>query len=320
MKDNRGDNAMRFSTIITLTILLMLVGIAGGIGCSNSNGMSAMRFAVTGPGGGDGDPNLQGSIGGGPPATPGGGRTPPRTGMSDVSGAPGAPPTDPNIADALAGIRDFEITSQYYDTSKSHADNTPPELRDLGVVYAGPESPVAQRTEALRNLNLVNALKDRYQLVEDAHAADPEKDFSPSDPSTTLNYFQPRTDPFSIPDLIPDELRPKTAGAGLEGSVDPELLNQLLAAQFEAGLRYIPIVVTGVLETGPYHGAIISLYGSGQTIFMQEGGSPRCFGRFSIQCAQASEDFVVLYLVGYSGRRCSGEATGRVVRTFHVSR
>jgi hypothetical protein len=307
---------MRFSAIAFL-LMLALLGLTAGIGCTGSS-MAPARFAITGIPGGD-DSQMQ-MIPGGPPGggglrpgVPGGG-----TGSSDVTAAPGAATTiDPKIKDALAGVRDYEVT---YDTSKSRDELTPPELKDLGVTYAGEESPVAKRTEALRNLDLVTTLADRYKIVSDEFSAKTDKDFSPDNPDTTLNYYQPRTDPFSIPDSIPRELRPQVEGTGLEGTVDPDLLDQLISAQYTANLRYIPISIVGVMENGPYRGCIYTIGGGGRSMFIQEGDTPQCWGNFSVYAAQISEDYVVFILTGYYDRRCNYPATNGVVRSFHIRR
>jgi hypothetical protein len=310
---------MRYSTTILIAVFL-LVGISASVGCVRGS-RPVMQFAVTGIGG---DPGMQNPTGpqpsgpgGGSPAAPG---TPPAGGVSDASKAPAGAatqaPTDPKVADALKGIRDYEVT---YDTSKSHAENTPPELRALGVEYASPDDPVGKHTEAIKKLNLVSSLANRYDSATDKYGAKIDKDFAPEDTKHTFNYFQPRTDPFSIPDQIPDELRPAVTGSGLEGTVDPELLKQLQSARYETNLRFIPIIVIGVLMDGPYRGCIYTIAGTGYTSFIQEGSS-QCLGMFSISASQVSEDYVVLTLVGTYGRGCQYAATNPVVRTFHVNR
>jgi hypothetical protein len=123
-------------------------------------------------------------------------------------------------------------------------------------------------------------------------------------------------------DAIPDELKPELEGGGLEGSVDPELLNQLMWAQFEANLRYVPIVVVGVVEIGSYRACMYFILGEGRTYFLQEGSSHcRSFGgaSFGVAASSVSEDYVVLTLTGYYDRRCRWAATGPVARTFHIT-
>jgi hypothetical protein len=294
--NDKGDMAMRLSTILTIAIMLMLVWVV------------AVHAQTPAPGAPPSAP---------PPAAPGGGVTPSTPGGtagskdSTAGGAPAAP-TDPKIADAMIGIRDYEVT---YDKTKSHAENTPSDLKSLGVTYAGPESAVAKRTEALKTLNLKNTLKDRYKSVEEKHAADSKKDFSPKDDKTTLNYFQMRSDPFSIPDAIPEELRPAYQGAGLEGEVDPELLKQLENATITANLRWIPIAIVGTMQNGPYRVCFYTFVGSGVTYTIEQGQT-QSWGLagipVSIYASQISEDYVVLVLSGPDGTP--------VVRTFHVSR
>jgi hypothetical protein len=310
----KGDIAMRFPMIVLLVVLALL-GLTAGVACSGSS-IAPARLAITGIPGGD-DSQMQ-QLPGGPPT---GGLAPPGarggTGSSDVTTSPAGPAVkDPKIQDALDGVRDYEVS---YDTSKSHAELTPPELTELGVTYAGEESPVAQRTKALETLNLVTTLADRYKIVSDEFSAKTDEDFSPDDPETTLNYFQPREDPFSIPDLIPKELQPEVEGTGLEGTVDPDLLDQLLSAQYTANLRFIPISIVGVMENGPYRGCIYTIGGGGQSIFIQEGDT-QCMGNYSINAAQISEDYVVFILTGYYGRGCRYPATSGVVRSFHIRR
>lgn len=256
------------------------------------------------------------------PGASGGRPTPAQPGSKDTSaGANAVAPTDPKISNALTGIRDYEVT---YDKTKSHAENTPADLKSLDVTYAGDESPVAKRTKALKTLNLKDTLKDRYKIVEDKHAADPKKDFSPDDPNTTLNYFQPRPDPFSIPDQIPDELRPKYEGAGLEGEVDPEVLRQLWTARFTANLRFVQIAIIGTMQNGPYRVCFYTFPGSGRTYTIQQGARPQCRVvnglPISISAIQISEDYVVLSLTGSYDYGCNYAATNPVIRTFHVSR
>ena len=220
---------------------------------------------------------------------------------------PGTGGVDTNLLNALAGYADYEVT---YDTSITHAENTPRELRDLGVQYAEVDdtgSEAGQRALALEGFDLINILADRYQFVEDLFAADPDADFLPDDPDRTLNYFEPRQNPFSITDYIPDELRTETEGAGLEGTVDPELLRLLGEALVEANLRVIPISVIGVIKIGSSAACMYSIWGMSSTIW--EGTTDNWWG-FTVTCDQVSEDFVVLTLR-------SGNAS--VVRTFHVS-
>jgi len=288
--------------IVTLALLISALSM----GCTGSG----MRLAVVGPGGGE---QYQA------PGMPVPGGWTPSTSTPDISGTMGAAPTDKNLQDALAGIRDYEVT---YDTSKSHAENTPPQLRELGVIYAGDESPVAQRTKALNSLDLVGTLQDRYKIAEEKFAASPDKDYDPDNPDRTLNYMQPRADPFAIPDQIPEELRPKVEGEGLEGSADPKLLEQLFWSQYQANLRYLPIIVIGVIQAGPYRGVIYTIAGTGFTDFLQEGQS-RCYSyqpAFSLTVLQVSEDYVVMSLTGTYDRRCQYPATQPVIRTFHVNR
>jgi len=157
-------------------------------------------------------------------------------------------------------------------------------------------------------------------VLTDKFGAKTDKDFAPDDPANTFNYFQPRTDPFSIPNQIPEELRPKLTGTGLEGTADPELLKQLIMSTYTADLRMVPIIVIGVLENGQYRGCIYTIAGNGWTSFLQEGGQ-QCaqaggFPPFTITASQISEDYVVLTLTG----GCGYAMTDPVVRTFHVSR
>jgi hypothetical protein len=294
---NQGVKIMNIRTTLAIIAALMLLGL-----------MSGAVFAQAGD-----DTGGQGSGAGNEPAveTPGG--------MSDVMAQPmGAPAENTNLEDALAGIRDYEVT---YDTSKTHAENTPAPLAALGVQYAGDESPVAQRTQALRQLDLLATLGDRYTVVEEEKAADPYRDFDEEDPDRTLNYFQPREDPFVIPYLIPDELRPELEGTGLDGAVDQDLLNELRRAQYTANLRLIPIIIVGTIEVGPRRMVMYSIYGMGSTNTIGVGET-QCVGgspSFSITCSQASDTFVVFSLRGYYDRRCSYAATGAVMRTFHTS-
>ncbi len=229
-------------------------------------------------------------------------------GMSDVLAdqAAGAG-VDTNLEDALAGIKDYEVT---YITSISHAENTPPELDALGVEYAGEDSPVARRTQAIEALDLLATLANRYQIVEDEFAADPDEDLLPEDPDRFLNYFEPRFDPFVITDLIPEELRPEMEGTGLDGAVDPDLLEELYWANYTALLRTIPIRIVGVIEAGPNRGCLYILAGWPQSVWIEEGQTQN-LGSFSVHCAQVSEDFVVFILMAGSSS---------VTRTFHVSK
>jgi hypothetical protein len=243
-------------------------------------------------------------------------------GMSDVLGQPVEEAADEEkLNNALAGIADYEVT---YDTTKTREELTPQALRDLGVTYAGEESPVAQRTQALRDFDLLRTLGQRYEVVEDEYAADTEQDFAPEDPEHTFNYFQPRADPFIIPSLIPEELRPELSGTGLEGAVDPEVLRQLFAAQYEANLRLIPIIVVGVMEAGPTRIVLFTLPGLGYTISLDEGDNRCLFGGgmppFSVTATRVSEDSVTLTLRGHYDYRCRYAATNPVQRTFHVNR
>ncbi len=232
----------------------------------------------------------------------------PPPGMSDVlQDTVGQAAINTNLLDALAGIADYEVT---YNTNKSRSELTPPPLRALGEEYAGENSPVAERTRLLDDLNLLAALDDRYQVVEDEHAASTETDWLEDDPDRTLNYYQPRGDPFVITDLIPDELRPELDGTGLDGAVDPNLLEDLMWANLTAQLRLIPIRVIGTIQSGPNKVCIYSIGGWGNSNWINEGDYQGS-GSFGIYCAQVSEDFVVLILM-------AGQSS--VTRTFHVSR
>jgi hypothetical protein len=309
---------------IFISILFLAVGVVAASGCGTSGGVPTLKASVGGVGA---PPSAWG--GGGSPLQEGGGVIPPGVtpgaaptgGMSDVMVRPGAGQAiDKNLQDALDGVKDYEVT---YDTTRSHAENTPPELRALGVTYAGEESPVAQRTAALDRLDLLDTLAGRYDVVEDQYAADPEKDFAPDEPDRTLNYYQPRGDPFIVPDDIPEELRPEMEGTGLEGAVDPELLEELFWATYEANLRHVPIIVVGVMQAGPYRGVIYTIAGWGGTRYLELGDQDCITGwiaPFSITPSQISEDFVVLTLRGHYDRGCRYAATGPVVRTFHVPR
>lgn len=237
--------------------------------------------------------------------------TPEGGGMGDFLATPGmeAPTVDTNLQDALGGYADYEVQ---YDTTISHADNTPRELSELGEQYlerTDPTSEAGRMALALADFDLLSVLKNRYEKVEDEYAADPDEDFALDDPDRDLNYFQPRFDPFVLTHLIPEELRPEMEGTGLDGAVDPELLEQLGEAVAEANLRYIPIQVIGTIQVGPMRAAMYSLAGRGtRTIAV---GDTHNYGSFSIGCSQVSEDFVVLVLR-------SGGAL--VYRTFHISR
>lgn len=223
---------------------------------------------------------------------------------------------DTNLQNALAGYNDYEVG---YDTTISHADNTPSELRDLDVVYLernDPESDAGRVALALADFDLLAVLNNRYEKVEGEYAADADEDFAPDDPDRDLNYFQYRFDPFVRTNLIPEELRPEMEGTGLDGAVDPELLRQLQAAIAEANLRYIDIQVFGVIVVGSMRAAMYKIdtpWGS-ITRTIEEGDRPwqrHYYYGYSIGCSQVSEDFVVFVLR-------SGGAL--VYRTFHISR
>jgi hypothetical protein len=322
---------MRLPTILTIALALVLFGIGSGIGSSNPGSMSFARLAILGPV--DNSPTAQTPAPGGPPpgappegggtapsAPPGGTAPKPGASKDTTGGTPAAAPTDPKIAEAMAGIRDYEVT---YDKTKSHAENTPADLKGLGVTYAGEESTVAKRTEALKKLNLKQTLADRYNVTEEKFGAKEKEDFAPNDPDQTLNYFQPRKDPYSIPESIPKELRPKYEGTGLEGEVDPALLKQLRQASFTANLRYVPISIVGTMENGPYRVCFFTIAGSGRTFSISQGES-RCIVYqgipVSVGASQISEDYVVLTLTGAYDYGCNYPATNPVIRTFHVSR
>lgn len=243
-------------------------------------------------------------------------------GMSDVLGQPaGQVDSDQqNLENALAGIEDYEVS---YDTTLSREELTPRELRALGVTFAGEESPIAQRAEALREFDLIETLAGRYEVVEEEFAADPDMDFAPEDSDHTYNYFQPRGDPFVVPSLIPEELRPELAGTGLEGAVDPELLEKLRWAEYEANLRFIPIIVIGVMEAGPTRIVLFTIAGYGRTMSLNEGQSTCMYypgmPPFSIRATHVAEDSVTLTLRGHFDWRCRYPATDPVPRTFHIN-
>lgn len=213
-----------------------------------------------------------------------------------------------NIQDALAGIRDYEVS---YKTSLSREELTPPELKALdGTIYAGEESSVAARTKLLNELDILGVLSNRYEKVEEEFGAKAEEDFDEEDPDKTLNYYQPRGDPFVITDWIPEELRPKMEGTGLDGAVDPELLEELFWANFQAQLRLVDIYIIGTMESGPNKICMFTIFGIPRSFTIMEGESTY-FGFFRIDCVQVSEDFVVFIL-------SAGDAS--VTRTFHVRR
>lgn len=243
------------------------------------------------------------------------------SGMADIfTQAQGLSENEQAIQDALFGYSDYEVN---YDTTKTRLELTEPELIDLGITYAGEGSQVYRETQLLLQLNLLDTLANRYQDVEDEWAADPDEDFAPDDPDRTLNYYQPRWNPFQIPNSIPDELKPELEGGGLSGAVDPELLSQLFWAQYEANLRFIPLRIVGVMETGPYSGCMYMI-GNSRTYWIEEGDRDCMWqpGRppFSVTASYVSQDYVVLVLRGAYDYRCRYSATGSVVRTFHVSR
>ncbi len=238
--------------------------------------------------------------------------TPEGVGMGDFLATSGmeAPTVDTNLQDALGGYADYEVQ---YDTTVSHADNTPSELRALGEEYlerTDPASEAGKVALALADFDLLAVLENRYEKVEDEYAADPDEDFAPDDPDRDLNYFQPRFDPFVLTHLIPEELRPEMEGTGLDGAVDPELLRQLGEAVAEANLRWIPIQVIGTIQVGSMRACMYSVFGM-RTRTIAVGDRPHYYWNFSIGCSQVSEDFVVLVLR-------SGSAL--VYRTFHISR
>jgi len=312
-----GDSTMKIRYLLLLITFIFVAGLAGAAIASPSQGDDQASLN-------NGGTNMQdsGSGGGGdvpgeePPAdeTPAAPAVPPIPGaIGDFSnampGAPGAGAVDTNLQNALAGYADYDV-SKNYDTSLTHAENTPAELRALGVTYAeidDPTSEAGQRALALQGFDLVNILRDRYQKVEDAYASSPETDFAPDDPDRTLNYMEPRFDPFIITDLIPDELKTTAEGTGLEGTVDPDLLRLLGDALVEANLRIIPISVIGTIKIGERSACMYSIYGMSSTIW--EGETQGWWG-FGISCNHISENFVVFTLY-------SGSAT--VVRTFHVN-
>jgi len=336
---------MKINMAIAIFTILMLIGLASVTACSPATGgVPTLQLTASGSGwsptdSSDGDGILMQDDGTDPVEGDGGdeaGGDDEDSGdesddsedsdedaapMSDVIAQPMAEPAvNTNLENALAGIADYEVS---YDTTLSRADLTPRELRDLGVTYAGEESPVAARTQALENLDLLVVLSDRYEVVEEQYAADPTEDFAPEDPDRTLNYFQPREDPFVIPDQIPEELRPDLEGTGIDGTVDPELLERLRSAEYTANLRLIPIIIVGTIEVGQRRMAMYYIYGSNSVRTIEEGGSPQCIGwgaSFSVYCQQVSEDFVVLRLTGYYDWRCRYPATSSVMRTFHVTR
>jgi hypothetical protein len=290
--------------IFAIFLILGIVGIAGATESDNGQGLPdggnvAMQDSGGDESGGSTTPETPTT----PPVTPGN--------LGDFASAmPGMQTTevDTNLQNALAGYADYEVT---YDTSISHAENTPPELRDLGETFIekdDPTSEAGQKALALEGFDLLSILDNKYERVEDKYAADPETDFAPDDPDRTLNYYEPRVDPFMQTRLIPDELRVQAEGTGLEGTVDPELLRLLGQAIIEANLRVIPISVIGVIQIGSQRACMYSIGGwSTETIW--EGETQGWWG-FSVTCSQVTENFVVLTLT-------SGSAM--VVRTFHVT-
>ncbi|MCK4720159.1 hypothetical protein KAU08_05850, partial [bacterium] len=69
--------------------------------------------------------------------------TPEGVGMGDFLATSGmeAPTVDTNLQDALGGYADYEVQ---YDTTVSHADNTPSELRALGEEYLERTDPASE--------------------------------------------------------------------------------------------------------------------------------------------------------------------------------
>lgn len=237
--------------------------------------------------------------------TPAGDEMPPG-GMDIILDMPVLSTNEQNIQDALSGTRDYEVS---YNGSLSRQELTPPELKALDVTYAGEESPIASQTQLLNDLDMLVILSDRYQKVEDEFGATVEEDFD-EESDRTLNYYQPRGDPFVITDLIPDELRPEMEGTGLDGAVDPDLLEELYWANYQAQLRLVPIYIIGTMEAGPNKICMFMIGGLNRSFTIQQGQSLN-FGYFTLYCSQISEDFVVFVLR-------AGSAS--VTRTFHVRR
>jgi len=348
---------MNTRPIILLTLAFLLVGLIAAVGCSKVDNLSNLQTNVAGIGddifmqdGGDGDVPAEGDEGGdsedgtsdedsedfedaegtddgeadsedGADEEQPSEEEPAEEAPTDVIGMP-APPAggtgDDNLQNALAGIADYTVS---YDTTMTRQQLTESALRDLNVTYAGDESPVAIKTKAILELDLLESLSNLYGDVEEEFAADPDEDYAPDDPDNTFNYLEPRDNPFVIPNLIPDELRPELEGTGLDGAVDPEVLNEIFWAQYAANLRLVPIIVIGTLEAGQNRGCIYTIAGAGFTRWLEEGRS-HCLSwgaSFSLTCSQVSEDFVVLVLRGTYDRGCRYAATESVVRTFHVS-
>lgn len=211
------------------------------------------------------------------------------------------------------------------DIYETHAEQTPQALRQFktiddvtgqplaGIKYAGIESPVAQTTEQIRNMDIAKAAQEKYKVAE-----------------TFLSEPTDRKDPLEITDAVPDELRLLYAGEDDLSSLTDSELEQLFLSGIRTQLQYVPITVVGVIDNGVTRQALI-IYGGGQAFPVSLGSgfnlgsfpidpkNPRRVMTLSLTVVEIREDYVEMqFNVSYTLLNGSLETLEPVTRKFYL--
>lgn len=231
--------------------------------------------------------------------------------------APAATESAPSTeSDLTKRVRSLPHGPDVYET---HAAQTPQGLRSFetegipSFSYAGMDSPVAQTTEKIRELDIAKAAAQKYEIAKEYLSED---------------RFG-RTDPLEITDAVPQELRLLYAGQGdLDALSDAELENLFLSG-IRTQLQYVPITIIGVVDNGIQRLVLMEYFGSKLTA--QEGQSmglgrfpidpqnPRRYMELSLTVMKIQSDFVQLqFNVNYTLLNGQMESLTPVVRKFYT--
>lgn len=202
-----------------------------------------------------------------------------------------------------------------HDDSKTHKEQTPKELKDLGISFKDEEgSPVSERTKKILEVNLAQAMQRKN---------DAARSF------LTVNA-EGRVDPLYITDAIPDALRPELEGEGISGAIDKGLIDQLIQSQLSTIFKYMPVEIIGTMQNGPYKSVLLTIPGfyygiliEGQAFSIPAFPSEKGIYYINMSVVQISEDEVTMAFSATMVDRLYGRvlaSTPPVYRHFYVKR
>lgn len=243
-------------------------------------------------------------------------------GEGTLGGAPAATEAAPAATggNVSALAKKFQANPHGPSIYETHADQTPEPLRSFETPeapqsfrYSGAESPVAQSTEKIRDMNITAASKKKYEIAETFLAED---------------KFG-RKDPLEPQDALPKELRDTLSGGGEYGELTDAELEDLLFSEIRASIPYYDIRIIGVIDNGVSRQALIAFDGfkltasEGQSFnigrFGIDAENPQRYASMDMTVTEIREDFVSIDIaLSYMRKNGTWEELEPVTRNFYI--